>query len=236
MLPGLYLSANGLRARITQQEIVANNLANLNTPGFKREVVSFRELYSSSPGKTLPLLGLEAKTDFGQGSLQRTGDPLNLAIEDRGFFTVETPKGTRFTRNGNFSLNKEGLLITQEGAPVLGENGPIVIDGDEVAVNSQGEVFVDGRSVDRLLISDFALPYPLCKEGKGLFSPLAGREARRRENPRILQGYLEAANVAPAKEMIELISLLRLYEANQKAILMQDQILNRTVNDLGRVK
>ncbi len=95
MLPGLYLSANGLRARITQQEIVANNLANLNTPGFKREAMSFRELYSSSPGKTLPLLGLEAKTDFGQGSLQRTGGPLNLAIENRGFFTVEPPKGTR---------------------------------------------------------------------------------------------------------------------------------------------
>jgi len=236
MLPGLYLSANGMRVRITQQEIVANNIANLNTPGFKREAVSFREIYSSLMGKPLPLLGLEAKTDFGQGSLQRTGEPLNLAIEGRGFFTVETPKGTRYTRNGNFSLDKDGLLITQEGDPVLGESGPIIIDGDEVTVDDQGRVFVNGRLVDRFLIADFDLPYPLRKEGKGLFSPLSESQAKRVENPRLLQGYLEASNVTPAKEMIELISLLRFYEANQKAILMQDQTLSRAVNDLGKIR
>ncbi len=236
MLPGLYISANGMAARIAQQEITANNVANLNTPGFKREAATFRELYSSLTGSTLPILGLEAKTDFRQGSLQRTGDPLNFALEDRGFFTVETPQGMRYTRNGDFTLNEKGVLITQEGYPVWGESGPIVIDGDEVAVNSQGEVMVDGKLVDPLLISDFELPYTLRKEGEGLFAPLDGRKAKPRENPRILQGYLEASNVAPAKEMMELITILRLYEANQKAILLQDNTLNKTVNDLGRIR
>ncbi len=236
MLPGLYVSANGMRARILQQEITANNVANLNSPGFKREVANLQELYSSLPGKQLPVLGLEAKTDFSPGSLQRTGDPLNLAIEGRGFFTVETAQGVRYTRKGDFSLNAEGLLVTQEGDPLLGENGPIVVDGTGVTIDSQGKVFVDGRLVDRLLISDFDLPYPLRREGRGLFSPLGERRAKRVENPRILQGYLEASNVAPAKEMIELISLLRLYEANGKAILLQDQTLSRAVNDLGKIK
>ncbi len=236
MLPGLYLSANGMRARIAQQEIVANNVANLHSPGFKREAVTFRELFSTLPGTTLPVLGLEVKTDFGMGSLQRTGDPLNLAIEGRGFFTVETPKGMRYTRDGNFTLNENGLLVTQRGYPVWGGNGPVVIDGDEVAVSSQGEVIVDGRLVDRLLLSDFDLPYPLRKVGEGLFAPLAGSEVKKSENPRLMQGYLEASNVAPAKEMIELITILRLYETNQKAILIQDQTLNRAVNDLGKIR
>lgn len=176
------------------------------------------------------------ETDFSQGNIQSTGNQLDFAFDGKGFFTVETPEGTRYTRDGSFKLDSGNALVTTEGYPVIGTEGPIVIDGTVVAANELGEILVDGQLVNKFKIAAFENNRDLRKIGEGLYEFAEGLEAKETEfKGTIIQGNLESANVDPVKEMVEMMTLFRGYESNQRLVRAYDDMLSKAVNDVGRV-
>ena len=239
MLEGIQTSAAGMLPRMTEQEVIANNLANVNTTGYKRDRVVFRKTLESELGVAASegseVFGEEVLVDFSPGPLEKTDRPLDVAIEGSGFFTVETPNGVRYTRAGNFRLDSEGYLVTVDGYRVLGESGPILLTNDKVNINEDGEIWQGGFLVDRLRVTDFSDPRALVKEGHSLFKTADPRvTGQPAAEATIKQGYLEGSNVNPLEEMVEMMVVLRNFEAEQKAIQVQDQTLGTAVNELPR--
>lgn len=231
MIKGIYITASGMLARELVQEVLANNMANVGTVGFKRDRVLFRGVLEGTYG---PEGVLRVRTDHSQGPLVRTGGPLDLAIQGRGFFAVRTPEGVRYTRDGHFSLDEEGTLVTADGYPVLGEGGALELDlGGAVSFGEDGTVKVGDVVLGKLRVEDFDDLGALRKVGGGLFA--ADVEGRPAEDFRIRQGFLEGANVSPMAEMVRMIANYRAYEAEQRALLAQDETLKKAVNEVGRV-
>jgi len=244
MLKGIYTAASGMNYLQLKQEVNANNLANVNTTGFKKDNV-FRRLLKSKEdilrmNKTdfanLELVD-EVHTDFKQGSFRVTDNPLDLAINGSGFFAVQTPNGIRYTRNGSFMLNQNRELITSNGYPVMGIGGPVVINGNDVFIGDDGSVLVDGNVVNVLSIIDFPKPYELVKLGDGLYNdPNNNGFNQTINNFKIRQGVLEESNVNIVNEMVALIETSREFEAGQRSIHIQDSTLDRAVNEVGRIQ
>jgi len=241
MIKGIYTSAAGMIARQTELEAVSNNLANVNTTGYKADRRLFRAtitgelLQGKSPdwrADNAPFY--EINTDFTAGALTQTGNPLDIAIGGKGFFAVETEAGVAYTRNGNFSLNADNELINAQGHRMLGESGPIRIDGKQVAVAENGDLFVDGVNAGRLMVVDFAEPYKLKRMEGGYFVPEEGTEAIPAEAPRLQQGRIESANIDPVAEMVRMIELNRAFESCQKAVQAQDETLKLAVSEIAR--
>jgi flagellar basal-body rod protein FlgF len=235
MIEGIYTSASGMFPRRAQLEVIANNLANVNTVGYKRDKLLFRRILDSNLALQGQSLGMEEIiTDFHQGGLDPTDNNLDFAVVGDGFFTIQTPEGIRYTRSGNFSLNQEGQLVTPDGYPVMGEKGTIVLERTDIVVNEKGEVLEKGAVIDRFLITDFPQPYQLVKTGRNLFRPQDPLDAGTPASGfRLKQGFLEESNVRAIEEMVEMVVLFRNYEADQKAIRYQDESLSKAVNELG---
>lgn len=244
MIRGIYTAASGMLAESIRTDATANNLANVNTSGYKKDVAvnqAFGEMlltriHDGQP-KLVGTLGTGAQVDeivaiHSQGMLQHTGNPLDLSIDGKSYFTVETSAGIRYTRAGAFSRNSLGELTTADGHAVLGENGRIILDGSVVAVGEDGTVRVDGLEVGRLRLAEFTDEKRLVKEGAMLFrddgadvTPATGM---------VRQGILELSNVNAVGEMLNLISGYRAYEINAKAVQAHDQLLDKAVNEVGR--
>ena len=244
MIKGIYTSGSGMLPRMLKQDIFANNMANANTVGYKKDNVFLQQLEKARQNRDL-VTDLEWETpmvddvyiDFGQGQLQETKQPLNVAIDGNGFFVVETDDGERYTRSGVFQLTAEGNLIDSNGNNVLSDAGPIVINGDEVVINQEGTVFVDGNEVSRLRVVDFNQPYNLTKVNEGYLVPESPEDAPQdAQGVEIRQGFVEASNVNIIESMVDMIISFRAYEAGQKAIHSQDETLDKAVNDLGRTR
>jgi flagellar basal-body rod protein FlgF len=246
MIKGLYTSALGLSVLNKQQEITANNLANAQTAGYKKDVLvaeSFPEMLIhrlNAPedyGKVPPEVGQvslgvkinDVFTDHSAGVRRTSENPLALALEE-GYFTINTPQGERYTRKGDFALDDQGRLVTSEGYAVLGEKGEIVVSGPDVHVDSQGRIYSGGAEIDRLKIVNFSTS--LIKEGFSLFRGVSPQEVA---NPQVVQGAVEESNVEPVSEMVNMITTLRAYEANQKVIQAIDTTLDKAVNEVGRL-
>lgn len=181
-------------------------------------------------------------TDYSPGNLIETGGTYDLALIGEGFFKIQGEEGdTYYTRDGSFLLNEEGYLTTLRGEMVLGTGGPIAIDGEEVEINSDGVVRVDGNVVGSLDIVDIENKEFLRKIGDNLFQMEVnenGEEIPAEEVPfegDVLQGALEGSNVNAISEMVEMITLLREFEAGQRAIRVQDEMLEKASNEIGRV-
>ncbi len=212
---------------------VSNNLANVDTPGFKKETVTFDEmLYQANRSRQRVGKGLRINTVHQQGVVQKTDAPFDMAISGDGFFRVQTPAGDRLTRAGNFQRNNEGLLVTANGYPVLGEAGPITITGTKVDVSRDGTLLVDGIRADRLAVVT-ADPQGLKKEGDNLFRLVEGAAEEAAPNAQILQGHLEKSNVNTVTEMTEMIDLYRAYEGQQKMIRSVDDLDDLAVRKVG---
>ena len=212
---------------------VSNNLANVDTPGFKKETVTFDEmLYQANRSRQRVGKGLRINTIHQQGVVQKTDAPLDLAISGDGFFRVQTPAGVRYTRAGNFQRNNEGLLVTADGYPVLGEAGPVALTGTKVDVAGDGRLYVDGVQVNRLTVVT-ADPKALKKEGENLFRLADGAAEEASPNSQLLQGHLEKSNVNTVTEMTEMIDLYRAYEGHQKMIQAVDDLAARKVGSLA---
>lgn len=242
MIKGIFTSASGMIPRILKQEIYANNLANANTVGYKKDGAFFHQLEKARADLItdfdweIPFID-DIYVDFSQGSPRQTLQPLDLAIEGDGFFVVKTPAGDRFTRDGEFRLAADRTLVNKNGHPVLGESGPIVIPGDDISIAIDGMISSDGAQIGKLKLIDFPKPYGLKKAEYGYFIP--GDETIQPINAEgysVRQGFLEDSNVNIIEQMVDMLVSFRAYEAGQKAIHSQDETLDKAVNQLGRVR
>jgi flagellar basal-body rod protein FlgG len=267
MISGLYTAASAMVAQEQQQDVIANNLANVNTTGFKKDTalyVPFPTVFLNRihDGKTIvpggmvdnisPIgemgRGVQLRVDgvvpelTKEGSYVETSNNLDMAIKGNGMFEVMTPDGIRYTRNGNFSLDASGQLVNQTGYPVMGQAGRIMLDSTNVHVDESGRVFdvSSGKpqEIDTLRIGLFTKDDKLRKQGDSLFYKLDGlplQEDDRVESVQIKQGYLESSNVNVVREMVDMISAYRAYEASSKAVQSQDSTLDKAVNNVGAV-
>jgi flagellar basal-body rod protein FlgG len=262
MIQGLFISASGMLPKATRQEAVANNLANTEVPGFKRDGMFMREVRDAMRRQSgdypdWRLNRFEGTwTDFEQGLLRQTGDHFDVALKGQGFLAVRTPEGVQYTRNGSLSRQGDGALVNLLGYPVLDR------DGNEIYIPERYETpvidsagYVRGRDdrtgeqevLGQLQLVDFPelydanakaqTPYqpPLVKGKDGLFIPSPATARVDATGVEVVQGFLEESNVEPVVEMVRMIDLYRSYEADSRAIQVQDSTLERAVNDLGRV-
>lgn len=217
---------------------ISNNLANVDTAGYKKEDITFWEMMFKAADQR-PRVGkaLKVLTDQQQGSAKQTDSPLDFAINGEGFFKVQTPAGVRYTRNGNFTLNSQGQLSTSEGFLVLGDGGPVTLTDQNVAVGRDGLITANGATINRLGLVSFADLQGLEKEGNNLFRLKEGVAAQEQAvaAPSIQQGFVEGANVNIVSEMTEMIDLQRAYQSQQKAIQTTDDIDQQSTSRVGKL-
>jgi len=225
---GLRTAAQALSYWERRQQVVAHNLANADTTGFKGERV-FARLVADS------ILAAEARTDLRPGVLKPTGAPLDLALEGAGFFVVRTPAGERLVRGGSMQLDGEGRLVDAAGNPVLGENGPIVLPPGRIEIDLQGTIRVDGLEVDRLRVEDLPLGVDPTREEAGRYLPPPDRTPLPPEERRVRQGYLEESNVQAVEALVEMITVQRSFAAVHNTVRVIDGVLGTIANDLARV-
>lgn len=228
-------SASSLQALAIQYRAIAHNMANVNTTGFKRDVNSFTEKLMQRLGAVsgAPLVNeVQGRNDidFSQGSIRHTGRRLDMAIEGEGFFVVETPDGERYTRNGTFRTDENGKLVDFLGRTVAGEGGPINLPDryplSQVAVSQDGTITAGGRDVGKLKIVAFEDNKVLQPIGDGCFRVTdEDAEATEVDHPLVHQGYSEQSNVNMVEELVDLMRVTRMYEANTKVMKKQDERL-----------
>ena len=222
------VGARALRYWETRQAVLANNLANVETPGYKAGRVFARLLDDA----TVEAAG---GTDFTAGSLTPTERPLDIALEGDGFFVVETPAGQRWIRGGSFSLDESGTLVSTAGHPVLGSKGKIVLPTGPIDVSADGTVNVEGQPVGRLLIESTLEWDSLEREGANLWIPAGDRRRVPEGAIRVHQGHLEESNVDPVSALVEMIEIQRAYSAVQRSMLGADQVMETITTRIGRV-
>ena len=282
MVRGVYTGASGMIAEQYRLDVVANNLANVDKPGFKRDTATFKAFPEMMAARTeddgvviFPLgstdirpyvgrlgTGVEVNevfTEWEQGSLRETGNQLDIALGDKGFFAVETPHGERYTRNGSFLIDKDNYLVTKHGYKVMGENGYIQIKTNNFNIDEEGRISINRRYqdnedfvqfydnewedeeiLDTLKIVRFENERYLKKEGESFWvdtdiSGPAYIAQKGVDRPKVLSRFLEMSNVNPINEMVRMIEVQRAYELNSKTISTHDTLIGRVVNEVGRV-
>jgi len=254
MLNGLYVATSGLVAQESRVNTISNNLANINTTGFKKDRPVFSmympgdkrwpqsiiksTVYNKSINSVVKLDDIYS--DFSSGSLRETENKLDVALKNKdAFFAVETPFGIRFTRDGHFSLNSDGELVTKDGFHVLSsdyQNNPVITipQGEELFITENGEILLDDLLQNQLYIVEFPEKHNLQKTGRNLYQavemlPVASA------NPMVSQGYLETSNINPVEEMVKMIDALRSFETYQKVIQTLDGVNEIASNQIGRM-
>ena len=222
--------------KLTQLDFVANNVANVSTPGFKSEHLYYAMKGKAAQENSRVDLGTTATTiDFAQGTLNRTGNKFDLAIEGDGFFTIQTRNGIAYTRNGNFILNKNNEIITHAGDYVLGESGKIVISGESVVIDSDGSIQVDGSVAGKLRITAFSNSGDVSRAAAGQYLDSGKAGPKKADNYKIASGYLEMSNVNAVKEMVDMIDIQRTFETYQKIILTMSDLDKISTNRIGKL-
>jgi len=238
----MYQAAAAMNALQQWQEITSGNLAASSLPGFKKQTVSFGAVKAGSmlgqmaraPKFALPQL--KSKVNFDAGQIKHTGVPTDVAIEGAGFFEVQLPSGElALTRDGEFRIDGAGRLVTKGGLPVMGGAGEINIDQSNgpITIAYDGQIKQGNLPLGQLRIVEPADPEGLEPVGGGIYLTRGAGFTTEVANPVVRQGYLESANTSPVEEMADLINAMRLFEANQKLVHMQDERIGRTINALG---
>lgn len=225
MDPAIYDAIRGCLIQQATFDMIANNLANAGTTGFKKDFLFLDEAQE-----------VNAKSIMAQGNIRHTGNPLNLALAGEGFFKVDTPNGIRYTRNGSFYLNAQGVLITSNGDPVLGTGGPVSIEGTDITIDTTGRIEVDGTEVDTLAIVSFEQPENLQKEGDSYYVYVGDEnEGPQPQETSVQQGYLEESNVMVTEEMIRMVEALRNFESYVKVLQTFDEVNAEVINEVGKL-
>jgi len=250
----MYSALFGALSTEMRLNLSANNLANVNTTGYKRDRVSFEdtfmryahddhidprgnlrepELFPRANVIAKPRVA-EQKIDFSQGALQLTGNPLDLSIQGPGFFKVSNGGSTYYTRNGAFHRSAQGLLVTDQDYPVLGGGGPIQIpDGRDISVDGQGSVYLDGAQVGQIDVVSVQNPDTLQKFGANLYTAQPGATVQEglmdQTTTQVAQGYLEKPNVEVVEEMVNMIETQRTFEAYQKMITGSNELDTKAI-------
>jgi flagellar basal-body rod protein FlgF/flagellar basal-body rod protein FlgG len=238
---GIYAASTGLMARTQELDIAANNLANANTSGFRGSSVSFKTQMmtaSANPNSravsSFGVLG-SPRTDFSQGSLQQSGNPLDVALEGQGFFAVQAPTGVQYTRNGNFHLSATGGLVTPQGYAVLGTNGPITLPQGNPEIGPAGVISIDGAVAGQLRLVQFDSSVPLTPLGQAYFSAPSAA-ATPATNLTVNQGSLESSNINPIESAVGLITIQRNAEMMQRVLTTFNTDFNKVAaEELPRV-
>jgi len=257
LIKGLYTAGAGMMLQMARQDVVANNLANVNTGGYKKQIAvaqAFPNMlisrlgeikkniegeYQPVPVKLIGGLGTGAAiekiyTDFTMGNIRKTDNATDLALNSDGYFAVLTPQGERYTRNGQFKINNEGILTTNQGYPVLDTGDQTISLEGEFSIDEMGNISVNGESIARLKMVRFENPQYLERQGDNLVA--AQEEAGTiLERPGILQGYTEDSNINAVKEMVELINVVRAYESMQKVVQAEDETTQVAIDQVGSV-
>lgn len=238
MIQGLYTSASGMVAHQARIDILANNLANVDTPGFKADLITIDQ--SATPASlvstnAVPMTTVEIGRpgmNLASGPLRTTGNPFDLAIIGPGLFVIHTPQGERFTRAGNFIRDGEGFLATSDGFRVLGSDGPVQVPVEGLLLDANGRV---NGGVSLRIVGGETLE-GLVKAGANLFAPAEGvAPPSEAAEATVVQGHLEGSNVNVVMSMVEILATMRTYEAYQRTIQALDQTVGQAANDLGRV-
>lgn len=232
----------------TAQDAIAQNLANANTTGYKQDIPEFesfgqtllRQVNGADPGASVGSLGSgttlqQLATDYSDGALEKTGNPLDLALTGDAALTVQTPQGVRLTRDGALTRSAQGLLVQANGGgTVLGQNGPIRIPSTakDIVINASGQVSADGVTLGRLRLASISATSGAQKVGDSQFTEAAAKPAA---NGTVRQGFLESSNVSVVKEMVAMISVMRAYETNQKMLQAEDDATGKAVGDVGKM-
>lgn len=227
-LKGILNTAHALSFYVRRQEVQANNLANAGSDGFKAD----RVLGHATGNSPFPV-PVQA-TDLQQGAFRDTARPLDLALDGPGFFVVDTPRGERLTRGGSFALDAAGRLVDGSGDLVLGEEGPLLVQGGQVEIHGDGEVVVDGAHAGRLRLVRPENDGQLLKEGLGRYAP-NGALLPAEGAARVRQGAVEDANVDPLLAMVDLVTIQRAFAANMDALKAMDGVLGSITNEVGKV-
>lgn len=257
MVRGLYTAWTGLQTEQKRLDVIANNMANSATVGFKAENVtnqsfaeqmalkindaSERNINRSIGTMSLGVKLGEVYTDYSQGSLRETSNDLDLALSGPGFFVVNTSNDNqestmKFTRDGTFTMNREGYVVDSNGCYLQGESGnlQIPVDTANLLIDGTGAVYADEQYIDHILVKDFEDYSYLQKFADNMYS--ATPEAMMKDaSASIVQGYTEQSNVNVISEMVEMINITRAYEANQKVLQTIDSSLDQVVNTVGKI-
>jgi len=255
MLRGLYTSASGMMAQLTRQAINTNNINNLSTTGYKQDLssqglfwrmmmnriqradvpVGDQTANASPLGEAVTTAGAVRSTvDYAQGSLEDTGRELDLALTGPGYFVVQTPTGPQLTRDGAFGRDAQGRLVADDGAFVLGADGPITVPDGQIVVGDAGEIIVAGQAVGQVRLAQ-AAPDQVTKAGQNRFALRGGGAPEPAPDTAVNQGFLERSNVDSTRAATDMMAASRAYEANQRLVQMQDDLLGKAVNEIGRV-
>jgi len=238
MNSGMYSALSGNLSALRRLDVIANNLANASTAGFKADQIQFESVLAGvkNPSTQDPTLSSERfSTDFSAGGLQKSDNSLDLALDGNGFFVVNTPQGPAYTRQGNFHRSAAGKLVNADGYEVQGQGGAISITGGQVEIAANGTVTSDGAASGVLAQVDFPKPYALTKTGGGLFVPADPQATPTPSSAVVRQGYLENSNVKVIVEMARMIETSRYFESCSKAVKSYDDMANKAANDLGKV-
>lgn len=225
-----------------RMDLTANNLANMTTTGFKTERLVTRELSdqpanaADTPSDIAFVDAWMLQRDFKTGPLERTGDPLDVALEGEGFFAVETPEGEAYTRDGAFSMGPDGTLLSRSGDPVLGEGGPIILNptGGPVTISAEGAIRQDGVAAGRLRVATFATPSGLERIGSNLWKA-TDETPGAPDTVKIASGFLEGSNVNAVLELTQMIEISRTYESVAAALSQADQLRAQSIEKLTHV-
>ena len=215
-------------------QVTANNLANLNSIGFKR-TVEFDLSYETDPTQHNKEPLFTESIDFSQGAMTETGNPLDVAIDGSGFFAVQSNTGIAYTRQGNFQINEDGFLITSSGNLVLGQRGPIDFNNN-ARITEEGGIAVNGKVLDQIQLYEISDRRQIDRIGDGFFRPKVDGIVQEMSEARLKPGYVEGSNVDAIGEMVRMIQIYREFEANQRALKTQDDTVDKAINDVGRVK
>ncbi len=243
MIKGLYCSASAMLPRLKQQEAIANNLANASSPGFRKDMIFTQELSKAQAKQAVlksdwqqPMID-QVYTSFEQGGLDKTDNPLDLALEGKGLFVYETGEGdVVYSRAGNLIVNPQGVLVNPEGHRLLGDGGPINVGSGTVSVSESGQVEVDNTLLANIRVADFEDKSVLQKAGNAEFMIPEGIEPAAAVDYAIRQGYLESSNVEIIREMVNMIISFRNYEADAQAAKAQDESLEKLMANVGRLR
>ncbi len=243
---GMYTAAAGAIAMEDRLNIISNNIANLNTTGFKKDRMSFeqfmKQLDTSSlyPGQyrrvPIDVISESRSIDLSPGAPVKTGNALDIAVMGEGFFVVNTDRGTRYTRAGSFELSTENTIVTPQGYSLQGNGGDITIDPEKghLVVDSTGKVTQDGDELSTLQIVKVP-PEALVRQGNNMFSIKEGFAPEPVETAVLVQGSIEKANVEPISEMVEMIATARAYDSFQKVIRSVNDAYSYSIRNVGTV-
>ncbi len=251
MLRSLYIAGTGMITQRAKMDVITNNIANLDTVGYKNDEMISRSfsdllLYQINDPDVVnqrkevgPLnTGIhidQVFTDYTQGPLEETDVQTDLAIQGEGFFAVSTPQGVRYTRSGNFAVNSNGYLITQDGYYVQGQGGGnLQVGTGDFTVANDGTVTAGGQTVGKLRLVTFENLTDLRKTGNNLYTTYNNAQPVDVANPDIKQGWQEGSNVDMATVMVNMLSTQRSYQSNQQIVKMVDETLGKTVNEIAK--